>query len=123
MLHGIVSEQTNGAGAVPGLERCGFVLGFPVWLLDLEHGIVAGHLHDDRRGPRLEFLAQGPAPALRDYAGVGQRYASACRFLSDGSFSRIRRSRARSSSAEMTVSSSGACASTIPHGSTINERP
>ena len=80
-------------------------------------------LDEDGGGSRLELFAEGEPPALCDQAGVGQRYASACRFLSDGSFSRICRSRARSSSAEITVSSSAACARTIPHGSTMSERP
>src|SRR5207248_2205233 len=62
-------------------------------------------------------------PARVRYAGVGQRYASGWRFFSDGSFVRISRRWARSSSAVITVGSSGACASTMPQGSTINERP
>src|SRR5262245_50354893 len=55
--------------------------------------------------------------------GVGQRYAFACRFASDGSLARMPSRWPISSSAEMTVSSSGACATTSPQGSTISERP
>src|SRR6478672_7308100 len=39
--------------------------------------------------------------------GVGQRYAFVCRFASDGNFARILARCARSSSAEITDSSSG----------------
>src|SRR5206468_7853213 len=123
----VVRQQPDRTVTVPELERGGLLLRLPVRLLDLENRLLAVlgscRLHEDGRSSGLELLAEGEPPALCDYAGVGQRYASACRFLSDGSFSRIRCSRARSSSAEITVSSSGACARTIPHGSTISERP
>ena len=127
MLLRVVREQPDRAVAVPELERGRLVLRLPVRLLDLENGLPAvlggRRLDENGGGSRLELLAEGEPPALCDQAGVGQRYASACRFLSDGSFSRICCSRARSSSAEITVSSSAACARTIPHGSTISERP
>jgi hypothetical protein len=126
MLLRIVVEQPDRTLAVPERERIGFMLALPMGLLDLQDGLAAvgtpHALHERRRSPRLERLDRGQTPAL-DQAGAGQRYASAWRFLSDGSFSRTSRSRARSSSAEITVSSSGACARTIPQGSTISERP
>jgi hypothetical protein len=122
-----VSQQANGAVAVPELERGSLVLALTVGRLHFEHYLFAVHgdggrdkLGDDAAGERL---AEGQAPPLRYRTAVGQRYASACLFFSDGSFSRISTSRERSSSATITVSSSGACASTSPQGSTINERP
>src|SRR5215210_640401 len=126
MLVGIVVEQPHCALAVPELQGGGLVLALAVRLLHFQDDVLAvgrhRRRHDDRGDPALEGLAEDKPSAL-DQARAGQRYASACRFLSDGSFSRTERSRARSSSAVMTVSSSGACASTIPHGSTISDRP
>jgi hypothetical protein len=123
----VVSEQPDRAFAVPELECGCLVLALAVRNLDLQHGVDPvgrdGGRHELGSHSAGERLAERQAPPLADYASVGQRYASACRFLSDGSFSRMSCSRARSSSAEITVSSSGACASTIPHGSTISERP
>jgi hypothetical protein len=127
MLVRVVREEPDRAVSLPELERGRLVLALAVRLLDLQDGVLPvlrrGRANDDRRDPALERLAEGEAPALCDQASVGQRYASAWRFFSDGSFSRTSRRRARESSAEMTVSSSGACASTVPHGSTISERP
>jgi hypothetical protein len=54
---------------------------------------------------------------------VGHRYAAGRRFASEGSSLRIRSRSGRESSAEITVSSSEAAAKTMPHGSTIMERP
>src|SRR2546421_6056841 len=102
--------------------------------LDVERDAVA------RRDARIAVGGQlGARPAKREIdveencpqahevavrqTGVGHRYAFACRFASDGSFARMSSRCARSSSAEITVSSSAACASTRPHGSTISERP
>ena len=123
VLFGIVPEEPNRAVAVPELERRRLVLGLAVRLLHLQHCVLSRRRDQLRGDSSGERLAEGQAPARRDQASVGQRYASACRLRSDGSFSRISRSRARSSSAEITVSSSGACATTIPHGSTIRDRP
>ena len=53
---------------------------------------------------------------------VGHRYAFGCRFASDGNLARMFCRWARSSSAVITVSSSGACATTTPHGSD-DQRP
>ena len=61
--------------------------------------------------------------AQRHTRAAGHLYASGWRFASDGSFARIARSCARSSSAVTTVSTSGACARTVPHGSATSERP
>ena len=126
MLFGLGVEQPDRTVAVPELERGGLVLALAVRLLHLQHRLLAlrrRHGHDElRRVPAGEGLAEGQPPA-RDQTLAGQRYASAWRFFSEGSFSRTERSSARSSSAVITVSSSGACASTIPHGSTISERP
>jgi hypothetical protein len=119
-------EQPHRAVTVPELERGGLVLALAVRLMHLQHDLFAigrdRGRDDDGRDAALERLAEDEAPAL-DQAVAGQRYASAWRFFSDGSASRTERSRARSTSAEITVSSSGAWASTIPHGSTISERP
>ena len=59
----------------------------------------------------------------KSQAGAGQRYASGRRAASEGSRRRTSSSQARSSSALITVFSSGAWARTVPHGSTISERP
>jgi len=127
VLFRVVVEQADGAVAGPELERGRLVLALAVRLLDLQDGLAPvsapDALDDGGCSPRLERLDRSQSPALADQAGAGQRYASAWRFLSDGSFSRTHCSLARSSSAEITVSLSGACASTIPHGSTISERP
>src|SRR5689334_6678891 len=126
MLVRLGVEQPDCTLAVPELERCRPVLALPVRPLHLQHTLLAlggRHRNDQLRGdPVRERLAEGQPPA-RDQTLAGQRYASAWRFFSDGSLSRTARSRARSSSAVITVSSSGAWASTIPHGSTISERP
>src|SRR5207302_8045206 len=117
------------------------VLRFPVRIDQLQNGrnaVVV--LHSNRVARRALWirLAQTQAPflcGLREelrkllepdavrQTGVGHRYAFACRFASDGSFARMSRRCARSSSAVITVCSSGACARTIPHGSAISERP
>jgi len=120
---GVVPEQSHGAVAVPELERGRLVLRLPLLALHLQDGVLPRRCDKLGGDPTGERLAEGQAPALRNQASVGQRYASACRLRRDGSFSRISSSRTRSSSAEITVSSSGACASTIPHGSTISDRP
>jgi len=123
---GLEVEQPYRPVAVPELERGRLVLALAVWLLHLQHRLLAlrgGNGNDQlRREAAAKRLAEGQPPA-RDQTLAGQRYASAWRFFSDGSFSRTERSSARSSSAVITVSSSGACASTIPHGSTISDRP
>jgi hypothetical protein len=68
-----VLEQQHCAVAVPERERIGLVLALTVRLLNLEDSVVA------RRGDQVggdaafEGLAEGPAPALCDQAGVGQR--------------------------------------------------
>jgi hypothetical protein len=59
----------------------------------------------------------------RSQVVAGHLYASGLRLASEGKFRRTSSSRARSSSAVITHSSSGACESTIPHGSAISERP
>src|SRR3954471_14127416 len=119
-------EQPDRAVAVPELECGRLVLALAVWLLHLQNGPIAlrrRHRRDElRRKSAHERLAEGQPPA-RDQTLAGQRYASAWRFFSEGSLSRTERSSARSSVAVITVSSSGACASTIPHGSTMSERP
>ena len=75
-------------------------------------------------GPRLdEREVDVEEDCLERHAGAGQRYASGRRWDRDGRRRRTSSSQARSSSAEITVSSSGAWASTVPHGSTISERP
>ena len=112
-------SQSSSAAASCSLSRCGCCTFSTACS-------PSARRHAARRAPTRKppenGLAEGQAPA-RDQTLAGQRYASAWRFFSEGSFSRTERSSARSSSAVITVSSSGACASTIPHGSTISERP
>src|SRR6476659_7684216 len=124
VLLGLGVEQPDRAVAVPELERGRFVLALTVRVLHLQHALlsVTGRHGNDqlRRGAANERLAEDKPPA-RDQTLAGQRYASAWRFFRDGSFSRTERRSARSSSAVITVSSSGACASSIPHGSTISD--
>src|SRR5204862_304395 len=122
-LFGIVPEEPNRAVPVPELERRRLVLGLAVRLLHLQHCVLSRRRDQLRGDPACERFAEGQAPTRRDQASVGQRYASARRLRSDGRFSRISRSRARSSSAESTVHSSGARASTIAHGPTISTPP
>ena len=135
-------EQPDRAVAVPALERVRLVLGLAVRVVDLEHGRrPVRRARRARRGRRSRACtarrASGPTPPRISSAmaatrsrqraiatgRVGHRYASAWRFASDGSFARMSRSRARSISATITVSSSGAWASTMPHGSAISDRP
>ena len=62
-------------------------------------------------------------PTRAFYTSAGHVYAAGWRLASEGRLRRIRSMCARSSSAEMTASSSGACARTTPHGSTMELRP
>ena len=73
-----------------------------------------------RAGEREVDVEEDGAQAHR---GARRPYASGRRLASEGRSRRIRRSRAPSSSAVTTVSSSGASQSTIPHGSATSERP
>ena len=131
----VASQQLHGAVSLPDVERVRLVIALAMRPLDLQDHVPGGH--DVRYEPAFERLLELELPlrrALLDqpreallpvsvYAGVGQRYASGRRWDSDGSRRRTSSSHARSSSAEITVSSSGACATTVPHGSTISERP
>ena len=116
----VPGEQPDGAVALPELERIGLVIAFAMRPLDLQDD-VAGR-NDVRDEPAFERRLELEVPlrgALLDqaweallpgrvYAGVGQRYASGRRWDSDGNRRRTSSSQARSSSAEITVSSSGA---------------
>jgi hypothetical protein len=132
----VARQEADGPVTAPELEGVGFVLALMVRPLDLEDGVSCRN--DVRREaaaerfPELEIplrstLRDQPGkaflPGLSIYAGVGQRYASGRRCDSDGSRRRTSSSHARSTSAEMTVSSSGAWASTVPQGSTISDLP
>src|SRR5207247_3779151 len=135
----VALEQPHGAVAVPAFERVRLVLALAVRESELQHrgrAVGAFRTHDVAGGTHSVRLADRelPFPGATveqsrdaaepvDQARLGHRYASAWRFASDGSFARMSSRRDRSSSATMTVSSSGACASTMPQGSTISERP
>ena len=131
----VSSQQTHRSVALPALQRVRLVLALAMRPLNLEDDVPGGDdVRDEATGVRrlerevplrralLDQLGEAPLPGLV-YARVGQRYASGRRWERDGSRRRTSSSHARSSSAEITVSSSGACASTVPHGSTISERP
>ena len=117
------------------------MLGLAVWVDHLENGgrtVGKVRANGVTRGAGLVGITE-PQPPLLDAFGnevgnalepdavrqtrVGHRYAFGCRFASDGSFARMFSRCARSSSAVITVSSSGACATTTPHGSAMSERP
>src|SRR5581483_6075209 len=138
----VAAQQPDCAVAVPALERVRLLQRLAVGVGELQHrarAVVRRRADDVAAEPGRVRGAERQPPLLRDLVcdprrvlppardryrdGVGHRYASACRFASDGSFVRMSRSRTRSISATTTVSSSGACASTVPHGSTISERP
>src|SRR5262249_17192634 len=74
-------------------------------------------------GTFLEEYGDALEPDAVRQTGVGHRYACDCLLASDGSLVRMAGRWTRSSSAEMTVSSSAACATTSPHGSTTSDRP
>ena len=130
----VAGQQTHRSVALPVLERIRLVLALAMRPLNLEDDVPGWDDVRDEAGVRslerdvpllralLDQLREAFLPGLV-YARVGQRYASGRRWERDGSRRRTSSSHARSSSAEITVSSSGACASTVPHGSTISERP
>ena len=131
----VASQQAHRSVALPVLERVRLVLALAMRPLNLEDDVPGGDdVRDEAAGvgrlkrevplrrALLDQLGEAFLPSLV-YARVGQRYASGRRWERDGSRRRTSSSHARSSSAEITVSSSGACASTVPHGSTISERP
>src|SRR5262249_42467903 len=111
--------------AAQRLERPGARLGVPR-RVELEP--VAGAPAHVPVGPPLPPPAgqregDGEQDPLELHPRTGPRYACGGRPASDGRRRRTSSIRARSSSAEITVGSSGASASTIPHGSTMSDRP
>ena len=131
----VAGQQTHGSVTLPAFERVRLVLALAMRPLNLEDDVPGGDdVRDEAAGVRplepeaplrralLDQLGEAFRPGFV-YARVGQRYASGRRWERDGSRRRTSSSHARSSSAEITVSSSGACAITVPHGSTISERP
>jgi len=125
----VAGQQTHRSVALPVLERIRLVLALAMRPLNLEDDVrdeAPGVRSLEREVPLLRALLDQLREAFLPglvYARVGQRYASGRRWERDGNRRRTSSSQARSSSAEITVSSSGACASTVPHGSTISERP
>ncbi len=122
----VVGEEANGTVAVAQLECLGLVLGLAVGedqledgrgaVLELGAGCVAGRSGDVRLAEAQPPLVGAVGDEVGDarepdavrQTGVGHRYAPGRRFASDGSFVRISRRRVRSSSAAITVCSSGA---------------
>jgi hypothetical protein len=68
-----VLEQPHCAVAVPERECIGLVLALAVRLLNLEDGVVACRRDQLGGDTAFEGLAEVPAPAFCDQAGVGQR--------------------------------------------------
>src|ERR671914_128076 len=112
--------------ALDALERCGARIsvagGFELEAEPLaETAVTLGTEFRPRpRQREVDIEENGSEGAQK---GAGQRYASGWRLARGGRRRRTSSSRARSSSAAITPGSSGASARTIPHGSTISERP
>jgi hypothetical protein len=136
----VAPQEPDRAVAVPELERVRFMFALAVGEVDLQHRglpVRGRRAHDVPAEPGHVRLAEREPPLLGDLLGerrrgltpARERYedvvdqASSRRLASEGSFARMFSRCTRSSSAEMTVSSSDACATTMPHGSTIDDRP
>ena len=137
----VAGEQPHRAVPTEELERVCFLLGLAVRIDHLENGWCSVRQTGAdcvARGSSLVGLTELELPLLDAFGNefrdalepdavrqtrVGHRYAFGCRFASDGNLARMFCRCARSSSAVITVSSSGACATTTPHGSAISDRP
>src|SRR5688500_12838205 len=117
---GMVAQVLDGGDARLGIARG--IEGQPVALA--RSPVAVGPEQRPRLDEREVDVEENRFDAMTlGYTSAGHVYAAGWRLASEGSARRTRSMWARSSSAETTASSSGACASTTPHGSTIIVRP